>query len=320
MNNITDILMKNQDIAIVIHVSPDGDAIGASFGLARALKQMGKSVKIYCDDPISDSYAALAPYGEIITEQPKEQWPACVVVLDCADAKRVGFSIALVEHCQVSCNVDHHGTNPKNCAQYNYVDGDASSTSEIVYKMLNIMAAPIDAGTAFCLYCGIAFDTGNFSHSNTTAESLRVASELVERGANPHSISVALFHTITRQKLFLFARAISKAELYFNNRVAVSLVTLDDLAQYDAKSADCENIAEQLRDIDTVEAAVLLREMQKGKYKCSLRSKFYVDVAKIAAEFNGGGHKFAAGCVIIGTESSAKGEILALLAKELRNQ
>ncbi|MHB1315555.1 MAG: DHH family phosphoesterase [Christensenellales bacterium] len=318
MNKIADVLIKNQDIALVIHVSPDGDAIGSSFGLAVALKKIGKSVRIYCDDPISDSYIALSPYGEIETALPQENWPACVVVLDCADAKRVGRCLELVEHSVVSCNLDHHGTNPANFTQYNYVDGEASSTSELVYRLLLLMEVQIDADIAFCLYSGIVFDTGNFSHSNTTSKALCVASELVSKGANPHSISVALFHTITRQKLFLFAKAISKMELYFKDRVAVVVVSLDDLAQYDAKSADCENIAEQLRDIDTVEAAFLLREMQKGKYKCSLRSKFYVDVAKVAGEFNGGGHKHAAGCVIFGTESSAKGEMLALLAKELR--
>ena len=317
MNNIADILKKNQDIALIIHVSPDGDALGSSFGLAKALKNMEKSVRIYCDDPISDSYAALIPFGEVETALPQENWPACVVVLDCADAKRVGRCMELVQHSTVSCNLDHHGTNPGDFAQHNYIDGNASSTSELVYKLLSCMKAPVDADIAFCLYSGIVFDTGNFSHSNTTANTLYVAAELVTRGANPHSISVALFHTITKQRLLLSSKAISAAELYFKDRIAITIVSQDDLTQYDAKSADCENIAEQLRDVDTVEVAVLLREMQKGKYKCSLRSKFYVDVAKVAGEFGGGGHKHAAGCVIFGTESSAKCEILAWLAKEL---
>lgn len=318
MRNIADVLQRNNDIGLVIHVSPDGDAIGSSFGLAMALRKLGKSVRIFCDDPVADSYNALTQFGQVENELPSESWPSCVAVLDCADAKRVGKCLELVEHSNVSCNLDHHGTNPANFAQHNYIDEHASSTSEIIYRLLVMMEVPFDPDIAFCLYAGIAFDTGNFSHSNTTSDALRVASELVDKGASPHKISVALFHTISRQKLMLFAKAISKTELYFKDRVALTMVSLDDLTQYDAKSADCENIAEQLREIDTVEVAVLLREMQQGKYKCSLRSKFYLDVAKVASNHHGGGHKFAAGCVIYGSESAVKNDILSLLAKELR--
>ena len=293
--NAVRFIRAHDDMVLICHVSPDGDTLGSALALYAGLMQIGKRVQVVCEDAVPQIYRFL-PNADQVQKPENIRQTGAVISVDCADLARTGGCQSIFGQAQSTLNVDHHGTN-NNYAGANYVQ-KAGATGELVYGILTSMKVAITKDIATCLYAALTTDTGNFSYSNTTPDTLRIAAELLEAGLDLPYVNRALFRTVPFHKTRLNALAVSKTELYEHGRIGISTVTMADMAGCGATEEDTEGIIDTIRDIDTVEVAALLRESGDGKIRVSLRGKSSADVSQIAVSFGGGGHRLAAGCTL----------------------
>ena len=238
-----------------------------------------------------------------------------VISIDCADLARTGDCERIFTAAQYTLNIDHHGTNDR-YAMSNFVQ-KAGATGELIYEILLRLKATVTRDIASCLYAALTTDTGNFAYSNTTPDPLRIAAELLETGIDLPYLNRALFRTVPLHKMRLRGVAIMKTEMYEHGRIGISKLTQEDLKRCGATGEDAEGIIDSIRDIDTVELAILLRESADGKIRASLRGKSAANVSKIAVAFGGGGHKLAAGCTLEGPIEDAEEKLLQSALKTL---
>lgn len=288
-----DFFRSHNDITLIAHVSPDGDTLGSCLGLYHALSSVGKTIQVVCDDPVPKIYCIL-PGAEKITNAAMARLCQAVASIDCADVARTGECAALLNDAQDTLNMDHHGTNTA-YAKYNYVR-TCAATAELAFEIIHALGIPFSVETATCLYTGLTTDTGNFSYSNTTPDTFKIAAELLSAGIDLPKLNRALFRTTPFRKMRLMALAIERAQFARGNSVVISALTKADYASCNATSEDTEGVIDSLRDIDTVEIAAFLHESDSGAVRVSLRGKSRANVSTIATQFGGGGHRFAAGC------------------------
>lgn len=304
-------LDKASKIGIISHIKPDGDNLGSLFSLGTVLKrQYGDKIDILKSDNIPDKYNFLSNYNKAI-EPNKDTIYDVVIVLDCGDEKRLG-KYEHVLNGAVVVNIDHHISN-KSFGDINFVYSDASSTGEIVYKILKQMNIKIDKEIATCIYVAISTDTGSFKYDNTTKETHEIAGKLLDLGIDLNNITKRVYQSIKLNDALYFIRTLKNIEFFYDYRLAI--VCSSNVNGYN--NQDTEGIVEYARDIDTVEVACFIKEIEENKVKVSLRSKSYVDVAKIAEKFDGGGHVRAAGFTLCNTIDCVKDKIILEIEKYL---
>ena len=300
-------LRAYDDLLLIAHVSPDGDTLGSSFALYGALLELGKRAQVVCEDPVPAIYRFLPFSDQLIP--PEQARPAqAVVCVDCADLARTGRCETLFQAAEATLNIDHHGTNDRFAGE-NYVQ-KAGATGELIFNVIACLKITLNKNIASCLYAAITTDTGNFSYSNTTPDTMRIAADILDTGIDLPYLNRCLFRTVPFHKLKLHALAVTKTQLYEFGRIGISYLTMEEITSCEATNEDTEGIIDSIRDIDTVEVAALLRESEDGMIRVSLRGKTCADVSKIATQFGGGGHRFAAGCTLQPPIAAASEQIL----------
>jgi phosphoesterase RecJ-like protein len=285
-----------KDIAIICHIRPDGDTVGAGLALSNYIKSLGKKCVVYCDDVMPAKYAFLKGFEAISAGEASEKHDL-VICVDCSDLKRTGNYENFVSKHKNTINIDHHISN-ENFALINYVE-DISSTCEIIYKILKAFKAPPDRDTYICIYCGLSSDTGNFSHSNTTYKSFETAASLAKVIGNIDFINQKIYKEIPLCRLRLLAETLKSLQLFADGKIAVLTVYMSDLEKTNCEAYETEGFVDYAINIDGVDIGAILLESKNRTFKISLRSK-KADVCKIAAEFGGGGHIHASGCMLFG--------------------
>ncbi len=308
--------LRNEDgFLLIAHTSPDGDTIGSSLAMYCLLTSMGKKVQVVCEHLIPYLYSFLPYAKEFKTPETAEKSYKNAIAIDCADKNRMGKAVELFNASLLTGSIDHHKTN---IAYGDYVlhNENASATGELVFHLWQELGVALDASskTAFeiacCLFTAISTDTGNFSYSNATPESFRIAAALVEYGIDIADINRMVYRTLPISKTRLIGYVLSSMRLYENGRIGAALLLQEDFLRLGATPEDVEGIIDGIRDVDTVEIAILLRETQKGDFKVSLRSKKYADASAIASRFGGGGHLCAAGCTMEGQPEAILEQLL----------
>ncbi len=328
MNNlvrVVQVIQNSKRILIASHERPDADAIGSMLALGLALTRCDKDVVCYNKDGVPRVLEFLPGSKSVIRSLTNVRGSFdSTIVLDCTDVSRVGkefLNFMNVKRCGISIIVDHHQTTRATADLY-LLGPTFSSTGMIVHLLIRRLNLKLDAHIATNLYTTIVGDTGSFRYSNTTAETFRVAAELVEQGASPSDISQALYETETPERLQLTALAISTLELLESGRIASVVLNKKMFNGTSTTSEDSEGIVNYPRSVKGVEVAVLFNEVEKisnseSFWKVSLRSKGAVDVAAIAEGFCGGGHKRSAGCMLKGSLDDVKNRIYSSIAEKL---
>jgi bifunctional oligoribonuclease and PAP phosphatase NrnA len=294
-------LIKNTDnFAIVSHTSPDGDSVGSMLGLFNALKEMGKSAEMFVDDTLPQKYSYLPGYDEIKDINYAKGSYSCLIVLDCGDVDRLGGCRDLISKSDITINIDHHISNSL-FGGLNVVDSNASSVGEMLYRLLKINGLEVSQNTSMCFYTSMLTDTGAFKYSNTTSETLSIAGDLINTGIDFSEIYNKVFDVKTINQVKLMSKVTATLETYLNDRVAVLQLTKDMLNECNAKEDDASEFINIARDIDGVEVAVFVKEVDSTKCRVSLRSRKFVDVRNVAEIFGGGGHIRASGCTVTGS-------------------
>jgi phosphoesterase RecJ-like protein len=147
-------------IALTCHVHPDGDTLGSALALALAAGKMGKTVHVFCDDPVPQVLRMMQGSDAVMTPDHADASYDLLIAVDTADEKRMGACFGLIERAAATAQVDHHGTNPA-YMQENDVDPAASATALLVHELIGTLGVALDRDIATCLYVAIATDTGN---------------------------------------------------------------------------------------------------------------------------------------------------------------
>ncbi len=303
-------------VAIFPHVSADGDAIGSSLALGLALKNAGKKVAIYIEENISNVYKFLPGLGLADFYSDSNEIMDLNIALDTGDVGRLASRAEAFFKAPCTINIDHHVTNTK-FGHLNYVDALSASTGEIIYTLITEMKLRIDSEIAMCLYTAIATDTGGFQYENTSAGTHRIAAALLEAGINVGELSQRIFDNTTYEKLKLKQKSIELLELYEDAKIAVVVLSQEDIRSAGAKDEDCDGIVNIGRSIEGVEVSVLIKEKDENVIRVNLRSKTFVDVSEVAGAFDGGGHKRAAGCTVKGSLEEVKAKIINAVKERL---
>jgi len=326
-------------IYVVTHVDPDGDAIGSSLGLYRALKALGKDVRWVATPPRFLRFLA----KEEEYADPVEKLPpgSTLVVLDAAEPSRaVG---APVEGFVI--NIDHHGTNPR-FGQIAVVDPSKAATAQMVKDLIDLMGVGWTAEIATPVLTGLITDTGNFRFANTTPEVLRVAAELVGYGVKlseltdrlqwrPPSyyklmgkvLSTVAFHfggLLVTAHLPAAAspsgehRAASPLGEHREAQAVASRREQQVASRREQQEEDSDDFVGLIRYAEGSVVAAFLRQREEG-VKVSIRSRAGVSAQNIAIKLGGGGHVPAAGATLKGLDLEAAYErLLEAVAEELR--
>ena len=290
-------IQSHQSFYLAAHQSPDGDTLGSCLALRRALQKLGKDAAVVCPDPVPD-YLMFLSGAETVRgtdgiEPPRE----AVLYIDCADHRRTGELYETLEAAPFAFCIDHHGTNPRQSRDGDWVE-EAGATGELILRLLDALHVPIDREIAVALYTAITTDTGNFSYSNTTADSFSAAAALMAYGIDLPELNRVLFREMKLSKARLIAYVLSNMELHADGRLGLAAIPYAALQACGADKEDCEGLIDRIRDIDVVEVACVLREEADGTVRVSMRSKRACDVAAIGKRFGGGGHVRAAGCTL----------------------
>ncbi len=294
---INDLIAASRTFIVASHIAPDGDAIGCELAIYSVLKRLGKTVKVVSEDGVPDNFAFLEGSGEIVRSSGETADVA--IVVDAAGLDRIGGVCEVVAGCAEIVNIDHHRSN-SSFGTMNLVDTTAGATAEIVFGLLDMLAGPLTAGEAEALFSGIMTDTGCFRFPTTSSRTLRIAAELLELGAKPYHLASEIFWNKSVSGMKLLSAALATIETTDEGRVATMDITKAMMIDSGADHLDTEGFANYPRLISGVLVGVLLRELDEGNFRVSLRSKESVDVNEIAHAFGGGGHQTAAGFRIKG--------------------
>jgi phosphoesterase RecJ-like protein len=315
MNNsfeeVFTLLQEHNHIAIAGHQNPDGDAIGACLALALALKKMGKKVTVLLE-PYKEMYDVIPGKSFILPQDRYGDIDAEVfVALDCGDVMRLGEAISVFDKTGIKVNIDHHISN-EFYGGFNIVDGDASSTCELLYRLLRD-AVDLDRDIATALYAGILYDTGGFRHTSTSPATLNAAAELMTYDIPFNRIHNDFFERKSYQELKIIGRAFQNASPLYNGKFLYSTITLSEMQEFGCTFQDVGAIISQLKSVKGTDLVCFLYEKEPNVVKVSLRCEDGYDVCKLAAMYGGGGHQKAAGCTIFDTMEKA----LSMMLKEV---
>ena len=311
-------IKKFNKFLITSHINPEADAIGSQVAMAFLLRKLGKEAVMLDDSPVPSLLQFIKGTEEISKEMPHDFNYQAVIILDSPDLTRIGRVNEYIKKDAVIINIDHHISNI-NFGKFNWVEPEFSSVGEMVYDLFKAFKVKIDLDDAIALYAAIMTDTGSFRYSNTSSKTHRIAAELIDIGVQPYEIHTKIYETSSIQDTNLLGESLQTMKLTEDGKIAWLWVTKEMLKKTKASLEGTEGIINFARSIDGVEIAILFRETgTEDKVKVSFRSKGKVDVNKLAAAFNGGGHPTASGCTVFGKIEEVEKKVLEKAGEMLK--
>jgi len=298
-------LVHPRDVVILSHRNPDGDALGSSLAMRAYLVEKGHFVK--CIFPseypenfewmpgIKDSIIYDISPEEAIKSIEKAHLILCLDFNALDRIDKMGEAVDLNKNA-FKVLIDHH-LDPEPFADYYYCDNQASSTCELVYRMLDDMGEihSVKGNIADFLYTGIVTDTGSFHHA-TNANLFRIIANLKDKGLDDSNLQNLIFNNQSEKQMRLLGHCLAN-RMNINEEHGIGLIylTKDDYAEFDIQRGDTEGIINYLLKVNSVKLAAFITQ-QPRIIKLSLRSKGNISVQALAREhFNGGGHFNASG-------------------------
>lgn len=308
MQKLVGAIKKSNSIALFSHINPDGDTVGSASALYFALKAYGKSVYLFCDSPIVSKIKVMDGV-EYYNAEALPKYDLAITV-DCSDLSRLGDMYGEYEKGYIKACVDHHETNP-NFAQINVVEPNASATAEVMYKLIVALDKNlIDDRIAKLLYSGMITDSGCFSFSSVSTQTHSIAAELIKFNINASELCDYYTKMMPKKVFDLRMSALSKAKFYFDNKLAIILFTQEMFSLTNTGKEFTDGTINELININEVEIAIAMTEVNDKLYKCSIRTTEKHNSADIALAFGGGGHNRAAGFALCGYLEDVKDKII----------
>lgn len=312
-------LMQYQTICIASHYNSDADALGSTLALGQGLQQRGKRVILFNQDDVPKNLRFLPGSDRIIKTLDGADPIDALVLVDCSTPARAGTAIEALAKQRAPYLIDHHIL-PGVDHSVHCIDEKAAATGEVVYHILRTLGCTITPDIATAIYCTLVGDTGHYRYSNTTPAVFRLAAELVEQGADPWFVSSNLLEQVHPAAYQLLRQSLATMQIEMGGRYAHMTLTQEMLKEADALAEYAEEFVSYPRSMAGVEVAAFFRELPDARWKVSLRSKRYVDVAAITARLGGGGHQHAAGCTLATDLNSVRKTIETTVAESLNSR
>jgi phosphoesterase RecJ-like protein len=301
------VLRRGERFLVCSHAWPDGDAVGSMVAIGMLLEQMGKHVDLVSADRVPGNCCGLPGVDAIRSQLRVHGHYDAAILLECdslARAKLRGLEDFFL------INIDHHASG-RPFAHLNWIDPNAASVGELVYRLVVAADGAVTPQMATCLYATVLTDTAGFCFGSIQPSTFDLARNLALAGANPIRIAQDVCFSTSTSKMLLLGAALGN--LKREGPLVWLWVTHQDMVRIGAVEEDCEGIVNFAVCVSGVEAAVFLHELPEGRIRMSLRSKGKVNVAAITEHLGGGGHENLAGCTVAGPLHRALDEVLGEL-------
>jgi phosphoesterase RecJ-like protein len=321
IRNIARLTINAKTVWNLPHENPDGDTIGCALAIHHALKSVRRRVRTFFSEPVPKMYTFLPGANEIeVTPKLPDELPDLIFVSDNATYERMG-SIYMSELARLGVysrkdprhqaagrtkliNIDHHPSNEL-YGDVNLIIPKAAATGEIIYAIFRQLRLPLPVDAAKCLYAAILTDTGKFSYSNTTLNTMEVATDLVRSGVIPNEVVEAIYYTQSIGQLRMLGHVLQSLQINETLGYCYSFVTQEMLANFNGDISETEFIVDTLKTLDQPLLCFFFKEVDSSLVKASVRSRGDFDAAAVAERFGGGGHFAAAGFRYQGTLKEA---------------
>jgi phosphoesterase RecJ-like protein len=304
-------LRERERFVIVSHLRPDGDALGSQLAMGLSLRAIGKEVTLWNEDGMIEKLSFL-PGSELVSFPPdRSQDFDALIALDTAAYPRLGTPLRAIGKVGLTINIDHHISNP-GYGDLAHIDAESPATGQILYELLADQKLPLTRDIATNLFTAISTDTGSFQYPQTSARTYEIGAALIRAGVNVGQLSQQLYESYPFRRVELLRALLNTLKLTAESRAASFALTMHTAATLGVLPEDNEGLIDHLRAIDTVLVAAFFEELPDGLIRISLRSKTpAVDVSAICGQFDGGGHKLAAGARIRGELAEVEAQVLA---------
>ena len=320
MEDVISFLNEYRSFSILIHDNPDGDCIGSAVAMGLILRQyLGKPAFVFGLDGLPHRYEFLSE--SINSLSGGTQMGEAVCVLDTSDLERVRWGRFVPDAFGdfPSVNIDHHRSNSL-FADINWVDDSASSVGEMIFNIIRTMGFEFTPEISTALYTALLTDTGRFTFTNTTSKSLAIASFLVEHGANPFFITEQIYRNFSPNYLRNMGIALFNVHFFIDGRVAYITLDRASVKNFSTSFDETEGIVDLALTVKGIQVAAFFKEFGPNNIRISLRSRNSIDVGALAEEFDGGGHKNAAGLTIKAPLNIAQQALLDRIKRFLYEQ
>lgn len=314
----------SEQVLILFHVNPDGDAVGSAFALRRALCELGKRAWCVCANEVPErlAFAVDETQQSVLADAiPSDFVPDLTVSVDTASPSQLG-ALCDAYAGKVDFMIDHHAKGTPYAD--NYIVPEASSSGEVLYPILNglysFYGRAMSEKVCELIYVAVSSDTGCFRYSNVSPYTHTLAASLIERGVNGAEINHRLFGIKSLKQMQVEHAGFERMNLYRGGRIAVINFPYDLKTQYGAVDEELETLIDVARCVKGVEvAAVIKQPTEENRFRVSMRSSCDLDVSEICAHYGGGGHQKAAGCTLL-SDSILAAEMTIVVAVEHKMQ
>ncbi len=317
-DTLRDKIRQADIVAIMSHTSPDGDNLGSLDAMYGFLKGLNKKVVYLSNDDVPKDFTYLASTKARVDVSSIDEAFALLIALDSSDVDRFGpKGKELFEKAKFTVNIDHHMSNIS-YADLNCVLPKATSTGEVLFRVLEAMDAEITPEMATGFYTAISTDTGSFQYDSVNGDTHRIVAKLYDAGCDHNIVVKSVYQSMSKEKLALSARVLSDLRFMADGKISIAVCRLKDMEATGAAKDDTEGIVEKARNIDGVEMAIFLKE-KADEVKLSFRSKSYLNCTEFASVFGGGGHIRASGASSKDSLDSVLEKVEALVRDKIEN-
>lgn len=302
-------LQDAKRVLLSTHMLPDGDGLGAQTALFHYLKRSKKACRVYNPDPLPKRYRFLDPKGQILLGPHEvELWDTCDlwVIVDTNDPRRLGKIWGEMSlRARKIVFLDHH-PQIQSTTEINYPphallvsDTESSSIGELLFHLFEeLQLAKINQDIATALYVSVMTDTNSFRYARTTPLAHRMAAQMIEHGVNPEEIYQAIYSSKELSHLHLLGHLLQNVRATADGKLAWLEMGLDLRRKHYATADDTQSFLNLLLLLKNAEVVCLFREEDDNQIRVSIKSKGKIVINRVAMEFGGGGHEFAAGLAL----------------------
>ena len=299
------VIDENQSFLISSHVRPDADALGSELGMRAILLAMGKTVSIVNASAPPSNLQFMNPPGVIyklndtITKATIPQHDV-IIIVDTSAWQQLGSMADFIQASAARRVVIDHHVSSDDLNALELKDVESAATGELICEIGEAFGVTFDAEVSNWLYAAIATDTGWFRFPSTSARTMKIAARLMDCGAMPHYVYNLVHEQSSLARVRLGGRVLARTQIEGEGRLAWIYADSKDMAETSAVPSDTEGLVNVCLTVGGAEAAFVAVELQTGQIKFSLRSRVPHNVAAVAEQFGGGGHKLASGATLPG--------------------
>ena len=297
-------IQRAREIAVVCHINPDGDCIGSLLALGLGLEGIGKKIYMVSQDGVPRRYKFLPGADRIVKRLDKKVDLA--IAVDCGVKELLGRSFKIFKNARRTIEIDHHQIREP-FADVQMVDPRAAAVGEQIYPLLKGLKASIDRDITQNILTSLIVETSSFRLPTVRPYTFELCRKLAATGVDFYALADNVFWANTREVAVLSGICLARCKFISRNKIAWSIIRKRDFKSVKGKDEDVDAVADDMRAIKGVHIAVLFREKRKKTLRVSLRSKYGINVARIAKMYGGGGHADVAGCTIPDTPYAIKG-------------